>query len=71
MKRGEIRDRFGIEGNGCTDCLVSCFCQPCSLAQMNMELKERAATGGMPPAAQGYVQQQQPGMDYKPPPQGY
>ncbi|THC88747.1 hypothetical protein EYZ11_011811 [Aspergillus tanneri] len=24
LKRGEMRKRFGIEGNGCTDCLVAC-----------------------------------------------
>lgn len=29
LKRGKVRGRFGIEGNGCTDCLVSRRCWEC------------------------------------------
>jgi len=39
LRRQEMRQRFDIEGNGCTDCLVTTFCGSCSLAQMNMQVK--------------------------------
>lgn len=42
LRRQEMRQRFDIEGNGCTDFLVTACCGPCSLAQMNMEMKEQA-----------------------------
>jgi hypothetical protein len=39
LRRQEIREEFHIRGDSCTDCLVTTFCGPCSLAQMNMEVK--------------------------------
>jgi Cys-rich protein (TIGR01571 family) len=48
FKRAEIRQRFDIPGDGCTDCLLSCFCQPCALAQMSTELKDRSAAALLP-----------------------
>ncbi|KAK0272169.1 hypothetical protein LTR91_010223 [Friedmanniomyces endolithicus] len=69
LKRKELRSRFGIQGNGCTDCLVSFCCHPCSIAQMETELKDRAATAstgmGEKQAPVGYAQQQD-AMDYRP-----
>lgn len=42
-QRGKYRARYGIDGNGCNDCLISCICQPCALAQddLEVELRER------------------------------
>ncbi|KAK1066141.1 hypothetical protein LTR74_007359 [Friedmanniomyces endolithicus] len=69
LKRKELRNKFGIQGNGCTDCLVSYFCHPCSIAQMETELKDRAATAptglGEKLAPVGYAQQQSATMDYR------
>lgn len=44
MKRGEIRDRFNIDGDGFKDCLSACCCTPCEMAQAETEVKDRAAT---------------------------
>ncbi|KAF2719008.1 PLAC8-domain-containing protein [Polychaeton citri CBS 116435] len=72
LRRQEIRQQFGIKGNGCNDCLAAFCCAPCSLAQMETELKDRAEKAksaglqqGYPVQAQGMVygqqqQQQQP-----------
>ncbi|KAK0941704.1 hypothetical protein LTR48_000283 [Friedmanniomyces endolithicus] len=69
LKRKELRTKFGIQGNGCTDCLVSYFCHPCSIAQMETELKDRAATAptglGEKSAPVGYAQQESATMDYR------
>ncbi|KAG5338224.1 hypothetical protein C0989_007953 [Termitomyces sp. Mn162] len=42
--RAHIRDRYGIKGDFCTDCLASCFCTPCALTQEEAEidLEEKA-----------------------------
>ncbi|KXT11287.1 hypothetical protein AC579_1671 [Pseudocercospora musae] len=68
LKRMELRERFGIQGNGCTDCLVSYFCTPCTLAQMETELKDRAASaqGGRGTQDAGYVAPSD-NMTYQPP----
>ena len=84
FKRGDMRAKFGIQGDGCTDCLVrptlpndrkcadsvlqaSYFCFPCTLAQMETEIKDRAAllqhSAGKP---EGYSQPQG-GMAYQQP----
>lgn len=42
LRRQELRQRLSLRGDGCTDCLASYFCAPCSLAQMETELKDRA-----------------------------
>jgi Cys-rich protein (TIGR01571 family) len=42
QKRTAIREKFGISGNFLEDCLVTCCCQPCALAQMSTELKDRS-----------------------------
>ena len=34
IARGAIRAQQGIEGNACTDCLLTTFCLGCSLAQV-------------------------------------
>lgn len=43
MQRGEIRKRYGLSGNGCTDCLMACCCGPCDLVQQDKEIEAREA----------------------------
>lgn len=42
LQRGEIRKRFDINGNFCTDCLATCCCTPCAVAENEVELRDRA-----------------------------
>ncbi|KAL0934844.1 Cell number regulator 11 [Colletotrichum truncatum] len=51
MKRGEIRERFGIKGSGFSDCCTSYWCGCCALIQQDKEVQARLSTG---PIAQGY-----------------
>ncbi|KAF8325756.1 PLAC8 family-domain-containing protein [Cantharellus anzutake] len=37
--RREVRKRYNIEGNLCTDCLTQCFCSPCSITQESREIE--------------------------------
>ena len=37
--RSQIRDAFRIEGNGCDDFGMACFCAQCALCQMMAEVK--------------------------------
>ncbi|KAF2455708.1 PLAC8 family-domain-containing protein [Lineolata rhizophorae] len=46
MQRGELRHRYQLEGNGCTDCLCAFCCNPCDLTQQDKEAKFRGAPGG-------------------------
>ncbi|KAF5027767.1 hypothetical protein F66182_145 [Fusarium sp. NRRL 66182] len=86
MKRGEIRERFGIQGSGMGDCCVSYWCLCCALIQQDNEVKARLSQG---PITQGYQpqkegmhmpasppppqqhQQQAPQVDYHLPQHGY
>lgn len=58
MKRGEIRERFGIKGSGMSDCCATYWCPCCALIQQDNEVKARLAQG---PVTQGY-QSQKEGM---------
>jgi Cys-rich protein (TIGR01571 family) len=42
--RGNIRDRYRIEGGGCGDCMSAWCCTPCELTQESreLELEEKA-----------------------------
>ncbi|KXH38763.1 PLAC8 family protein [Colletotrichum nymphaeae SA-01] len=62
MKRGEIRERFGIKGSGGSDCCVSYWCGCCALIQQDKEVQARLSTG---PIVQGY-QPQKEGMHMPP-----
>lgn len=42
LQRQDIRKRFGITGDDCTDCLYTCCCGCCAIAQHEDELKARA-----------------------------
>jgi len=57
--RGKIRNKYNIEGNPCTDCLVSCCCTCCDLIQQDKEVKEReqaAPAGYQRPPQMMYTQ---------------
>ena len=41
IQRGEIREKYGLKGNGCTDCLLACYCIPCDLTQQDKEVQTR------------------------------
>jgi hypothetical protein len=64
MKQGEIRNQYHIQGDGCTDCLLSWCCHCCSLIRMEKEVISRqqqagvVQTGYIPPPA-GMVAQPQ------------
>ncbi|KAH7155485.1 PLAC8 family-domain-containing protein [Dactylonectria estremocensis] len=62
MKRGEIRERYGIAGSGMNDCCASYWCGCCALIQQDKEVKARSAQG---PVTQGY-QSQKEGMHMPP-----
>ncbi|SCV67162.1 BQ2448_5808 [Microbotryum intermedium] len=51
MLRGDLRERAGIEGSGCGDCMMSCFCLPCSQTQQHLEIveEERVRMAQLPP----------------------
>jgi Cys-rich protein (TIGR01571 family) len=48
FSRGDVRERYGVRGNACTDCLASACCGPCELTQENLEIEEeeRLLSGG-------------------------
>ncbi|KAH6665340.1 PLAC8 family protein [Plectosphaerella plurivora] len=62
MKRGEIRERFGIKGGGAGDCCTAYWCPCCALIQQEKEVKQRQESG---PIAQGY-QPNKEGMHMRP-----
>ncbi|EYE90416.1 PLAC8 family protein [Aspergillus ruber CBS 135680] len=57
VKRGETRERFGIEGSCCGDCCVSFCCSCCAIIQAEKEVELRTR-----PELMGY--QMTPGMAY-------
>lgn len=60
MNRGQLRNKHNIDGNACTDCLISYCCNWCALVQEDKEVKVKEQGGN--PAATGY--QKQDGMMY-------
>jgi len=59
--RGNIRSKYDIEGDNCTDCLVAWCCCCCGLMQSEKETIDRSAQMTQ---QQGYQPQQK--MDYQP-----
>ncbi|KAM0790535.1 hypothetical protein ACM66B_003405 [Microbotryomycetes sp. NB124-2] len=55
IQRGNLRERYNIQGSGGADCCTSFCCLPCSLEQQKRELQREEAmfTGQQQPAAQG------------------
>ena len=37
-QRETVRTRYGIRGDVCNDCMVSCCCMPCELTQESLEI---------------------------------
>ncbi|KAK4892736.1 hypothetical protein LTR27_008835 [Elasticomyces elasticus] len=66
LMRQETRKKFGIKGNSCTDCLASWCCLPCTIGQMNTELKDRAAQPGRKQGKAVQYAQERPAMAYLP-----
>ncbi|KAK4947233.1 hypothetical protein LTR10_014005 [Elasticomyces elasticus] len=65
MRQG-LRKKFGIKGNSCTDCLAGWCCLPCTIGQMNTELKDRAAQPGRKQGKAVQYAQERPAMAYLP-----
>ncbi len=45
MKRSEIREQYGIKGNGTSDCCTAYWCLCCALIQQEKEVKARTTAG--------------------------
>ncbi|KJX94786.1 hypothetical protein TI39_contig4159g00040 [Zymoseptoria brevis] len=69
LRRQEIRQTFGIQGSDINDCCVSFWCTPCTLAQMNIEVKKRAEKARLMAASSDAGYKSEAGMSYAPPPQ--
>ncbi|KAH7110770.1 PLAC8 family-domain-containing protein [Dactylonectria estremocensis] len=54
MKRGEVRQQFGIQGSIMRDCCTSYWCGCCALIQLEEEVKARHS---QVPITQGYKSQ--------------
>ncbi|KAF2643635.1 hypothetical protein P280DRAFT_466402 [Massarina eburnea CBS 473.64] len=39
--RSDIRVKYVLDGNGCSDCLCACCCQPCDVIQQAKEVEYR------------------------------
>ncbi|KAJ7863121.1 PLAC8-domain-containing protein [Mycena olivaceomarginata] len=48
--RAQTRGRYSIQGDGATDCLLSCCCAPCSLTQESREIELEEQSLGHPGA---------------------
>jgi len=59
LRRKEMRERWALEGDTCTDCLTTWCCHCCALIQQEKEVIGR--TQQLPITQQGYVAQ--PGMN--------
>lgn len=50
--RSALREKYGIAGDPCSDCICHFCCNPCVLCQEHIELRKRnGGTGGLPPHA--------------------
>jgi len=41
VKRGQLRDKYGLEESACGDCFITCCCAPCAICQETREMKVR------------------------------
>lgn len=46
MQRGDVRNKYNIDGSGSGDCCSACFCPLCSLVQHEKEVKFRQSLPG-------------------------
>ena len=42
-QRGEIREKYGIEGSGCGDCCTAFWCPCCAMVQNDKEVRMRSS----------------------------
>lgn len=64
MKRGELRQRYNLEGSGTGDCCGSYWCACCALMQEEKEVTARLMDNMGAPSQQGY--QKNETMGYNP-----
>ncbi|CAN8096788.1 unnamed protein product [Discula destructiva] len=62
LQRADMRKKYNLQGNGCTDCLSACCCPLCDMVQQEKEAQARELGGHGKPVVQGY--QAQGGMAY-------
>lgn len=43
LTRGDMRAKYRLQGNGCTDCLCACCCTACDVTQQEKESEYREA----------------------------
>ncbi|CAM9237855.1 unnamed protein product [Scytosiphon promiscuus] len=48
IARSLVRQSYNIEGTDCNDCMLTCFCFPCSITQMLNETQHRGNVTGTP-----------------------
>ena len=48
LKRGEIRERLGIEGSSLSDCCTTFWCNCCALIPQDNEVKARLVPAAAP-----------------------
>lgn len=41
LNRGDMRAKYHLKGNACTDCLCACCCGPCDVTQQDKESEYR------------------------------
>jgi hypothetical protein len=61
LSRGDMRAKYHLTGNVCTDCLCACYCMPCDLMQQDKEAKfhEPSALMEQPRGQEGMVYEAQ------------
>lgn len=62
LQRSDMRDKFGIKGNGFQDCMVAWCCTCFAISQMNIEMTKRLGKVNNSDMKQGYVAA--PSMSY-------
>jgi len=40
LNRGDVRRRYHITGNGCSDCCAAWACSPCSMTQIDAQIRD-------------------------------
>ncbi|SMQ50081.1 unnamed protein product [Zymoseptoria tritici ST99CH_1A5] len=66
--RLDVRKKYGLRGNHCTDRLAAFWCEQCTLAQLDEEVRKRNdAEQGKPTATSKQPAVQQQEMVYLPP----
>ena len=42
-QRGQVREKYGIEGSGCGDCCTAFWCPCCAMVQNDKEVRTRSS----------------------------